>query len=598
MRRILPLVLALLMCLASIDALHAAPNMETKKLHKLFEVEWDYQMEQFPTVASMLGDRRWNDRWPDWSPEAINARQEHRRRALAMLESINRRRLSASDRLNFDLLKREIEIAIEEHGYRWYLVPLNQLEGVQTADDLGNSLRFESVKDYSDWIARLRALPVLIEQTIGLMREGIQARILQPRQVLERITEQIEKQIVADPARSPFYKPFTRISPDIPAADRDRLISEARTAIAGSVVPAFRRLRDFFAGSYLPASFDKVGIWQAPNGEALYEFLARKYTTTNLSAKEIHQIGLDEVKRIRSEMEAIIQRVGFKGTFAEFLTFLRTDQQFYYKTPDELLNAYRSLAKRVDPQLVKVFKTLPRLPYGVEPIPDHLAPDNTTAYYRQPAADGSRAGTYFVNLYKPETRPRYEMMALSLHEAVPGHHLQIALAMEQGGLPKFRRYGMNYTAFVEGWGLYAESLGEEMGLYDDPYAKFGQLTYEMWRAVRLVVDTGIHVFRWERQRAISFFLENAAKTELDVVNEIDRYISWPGQALAYKIGELKIKDLRSKANRLLGDRFDLRDFHDVVLGSGAIPLDILEARVNRWIQTARRQQRLTIEQSQ
>ena len=576
------LIVLLLPISLQMTARDSSANQATKALQALFDAEWDYTMEQNPTWASQLGDRRWNDRWEDTSLAAIEQRHGHASDVLARLKKIDRRKLSPKDQLNYDLFQKHYETATEEHAYHWYLAPLNQREGIQTADELADALRFETVKDYEDWIARLRSFPVYLDQTIALMREGIRERIVQPKIVMQRVPRQIDNQIVAAPEKSPFYKPFQNFAAPVPDADRKRLARAASEAIAADVIPAYRRLKDFFVGEYLPACFEQVGAWQLPNGDAMYAFFARKYTTTRLSPPQIHEIGLREVKRIRDEMQAVMDQVVFKGTRQEFFKFLRADSQFYYQSPEELLTAYRALTRWIDPNLVKIFRTLPRMPYGVEPIPDKIAPDTTTAYYRQPAADGSRAGTYFVNLYKPETRPKWEMMALSLHESVPGHHLQIALAYEQGELPKFRRFG-EYTAFVEGWGLYAESLGEDMGLYDDPYSKFGQLTYEMWRAVRLVVDTGMHAMRWDRQKAIDFFLDNAAKSELDVVNEVDRYIAWPGQALAYKIGELKIKELRARAKQALGDKFDLREFHDVVLKHGAVPLDILERNVEEWV---------------
>jgi len=555
-----------------------------KALSAFFEAEWDYEMQQNPTRASSLGDRRWNDRWPDRSLEAIRKDEQHTTDTLARLGKIDRARLSTADQLNYDLFKKDLEMEIEGFKFRAYLMPISQRGGLQTLDELGDRLRFETVKDYEDWIARLRSLPAFVEQEMALMREGAKAHVMWPKIVLSRIPAQIDKQIVAKPEDSPFFKPLKKFPDSIPNGDRERLTKSASDAIASGVLPSFQKLKKYFVEEYLPAAFDQVGVWQMPQGAEFYAYLARQHTTTTLTPQQIHEKGLSEVARIHAEMQAVMEKVGFKGTLPEFFTKLRTDPQFFYKTPEELLEAYRALAKRIDPNLVKVFKTLPRTPYGVTPIPDKIAPDTTTAYYNQPAADGSRAGLYFVNLYKPETRPKWEMMALSLHESVPGHHLQIALAQELGDIPKFRRYG-GYTAFVEGWGLYAESLGQDMGLYDDPYSRFGQLTYEMWRAVRLVVDTGMHHMKWDRQRAIDFFMANAPKAENDIVNEIDRYISMPGQALAYKIGELKIKELRDRARAALGERFDLREFHDAVLLSGAVPLDVLERNIDAWTAT-------------
>ncbi len=560
----------------------AQDTAASKALHDLFAREWEYDLQQNPTWASQLGDRRWDDRWSDLSMAAIEERHKHDLAVVAELTKINRSQLSPADQINYDLFKRDYETGIEEYKFRWFLVPLNQRGGIQTQNELADSLRFETVKHYEDWIARLNAFPTYMDQTIALMRAGMAARLLLPQVIMQRVPAQIDKQIVEKADDSLFYKPFKQFPAAIGATEQERLRAAARTAIGKNIVPSYRRFKKFFAEEYLPATYDQVGAWQLPQGDAMYAFFTRKFTTTKVTPREVHEKGLSEVKRIRAAMQEIMKQVGFKGTLQEFFTFLRTDQRFYYKSPEELFVAYQAISKKIDPHLVKVFRKLPRMPYGLEAIPEAVAPDTTTAYYRQPAADGSRAGTYFVNLYKPETRPKWEMMALSLHEAVPGHHLQIALAQEQGDIPNFRRYG-GYTAFVEGWGLYAESLGEDMGLYDDPYSRFGQLTYEMWRAVRLVVDTGIHQMRWTRKQAIDYFMENAAKAELDIINEIDRYIAWPGQALAYKTGELKIKELRERSRSELGSKFDLREFHDVVLGSGAVPLDMLERNVVEWI---------------
>jgi uncharacterized protein (DUF885 family) len=584
--RIFRAILVLCSCLALAGAGYAQKKADVKdaaaRMHALFKEEWETTLRENPEFASALGDRRYNDRWTDLSLASIERRHEHDLEVLKKIAGIPSESLSTADKLNYTLFQKQYEEAVEGFQFHRHLLALNHMGGIQTANELGDQLRFATVKDYEDWLTRLRTFPAYMEQTIALLRQGMAEGLVHSKIIMERVPTQIEKQIVNNPAQSLFFKPFKEFPETINAAERERLAAAAKQAVAEGVVPAFRKLLGFFTKEYLPKCPERAGAYLWPRGGEMYAFLVRSNTTTNLTPEQIHEMGQREVKRIRAEMEKVIAQTGFKGSFEDFLHFLRSDPQFYYKDPQELLNAYRALAKRLDPELIKLFGKLPRIPYGVEPIPDNIAPDTTTAYYRQPAADGSRAGTYFVNLYKPEVRPKYEMEALSIHEAVPGHHLQIALAMELGELPEFRRYG-GFTVFVEGWGLYAESLGGEMGLYKDPYSKFGQLTYEMWRAVRLVVDTGMHRMGWTRQQAIDFFKANAAKTEQDIVNEIDRYIADPGQALAYKIGELKIKELRARAVKELGEKFDVRAFHDAVLSSGAIPIDVLEANINEWI---------------
>jgi len=583
MPRPLP-TLALIAAIALSGLPAAAPAAEdpSVRLHQLFDSEWERGLREQPTRATYVGDHRYDDRWQDLSPAALESSHRQDVATLDAIDHIAPASLGEADRLNRDLFRRLVQGELAAYDYGARFTPLSQQSGLATAHELAELIGFRSAQDYENWIARLNGLGRLTDQTIALLREGVRRKQVQPRIIIERVPAQIAKQIVADPTASPFYSPFLKMPATIPAAEQERLRGAARAAIARTVVPAYTRLKDYVDRQYLPRCRDSVGVWDTPGGNAWYRNRVAWYTTTDLTPEEIHEIGLREVARIRGEMQKVIEQVGFKGSFEEFLQFLRTDPRFRYTDPQQLLQAYLAMAKSIDPLLPQYFGRLPRMPYGVRPIPEQIAPDTTTAYYQGPGIDGLRAGYFYVNLYKPEERPKYEIPVLTMHEAVPGHHLQIALAQELGTVPQFRR-DFEATAFVEGWGLYSESLGQEMGLYADPYDKFGQLTYEMWRAVRLVVDTGMHQRHWTRDQAIQFFKANAAKTELDIVNEVDRYIAWPGQALAYKIGELRIKALRREAEQKLGPRFDLRAFHDVVLGSGAVPLDVLEANVRRWI---------------
>jgi len=551
-------------------------------LHRLIEEHWSWYLDQNPETKSYLGDTSSADRWDDYSLAAHFERDARRGEFLEALTSIDGTALDSSDQLNHAMLTRRLNSARKRHELGLHLMTISMRGGPQQLYTVVEYTPFDSERDYRNWISRLQGIPAVLEQNRELLEEGILRERVQPRIVMERIPGQLDKVITQNPEDSPFYKPFKTMPADIPAQTVAQLQQAARSAIENRVTPAYVEFREFFISSYLPASRQKPGVGSLPGGEDIYRFLVEDFTTTTMTPEQIHETGKKEVARILMEMEAVKKTVGFEGDLHQFNNFLRTSPQFYYDTPEALLEGYLAIAKRIDPELVKQFGLLPRMPYGIKVIPKETAPDTTTAYYMQPAANGSRAGYYYVNLYKPEVRPKFEMEVLTVHEAVPGHHLQIALAQEIEGLPMFRKMG-SITAFVEGWALYSEQLGYQMGLYKDPYSRYGQLTYDMWRAVRLVVDTGIHYFGWSRQEAIDYFMANAGKTETDIINEIDRYIGWPGQALAYKVGQMKILELRDRARKAQGDKFDIRAFHDELLGAGAIPLDALEQRMDAWM---------------
>jgi uncharacterized protein (DUF885 family) len=563
----------------------AAPDPKASQaLHALFDADWERQLRENPIAARYFGDDRYNDRWPDASPAAIAASEQAVRDSRVKLLAIDREALSAADQLNYDIYLRLLDDNIAGFRFPTQYMPVTHQGGVHDiAEQMLQGLRFEKTKDYADWLARLRAYGNFMDQNIALMREGVRAGWTPPKAIMQRVPAQIAGQIVEAPEKSSYYAPFVTMSANVSAADQARLRADARAAIAEVVLPALKRFQTYFNDEYLPGCRDSVAADDLPDGKAYYDYLAHVYTTTDLSAEQIHAIGLTEVARIRAEMDKIRVEVGFKGDLPAFFAYLRNDPKFHYNDGATLLTAYRALAKRIDPELTRLFGTLPRAPYGVVPIPDALAPDTTTAYYNGGSADGRRAGNYYVNLYKPETRLIWEMLPLTLHESVPGHHLQISIANELPEQPMFRRQA-GFTAYVEGWALYAEQLGYDMNLYADPYDRMGQLSYEMWRAVRLVVDTGMHSEGMSRQQAIDYFMANAPKSEHDITNEIDRYLATPGQALAYKIGQMKISQLRAKAKARLGDRFDLRAFHDALLGGGALPLSVLEQRMDAWIE--------------
>jgi uncharacterized protein (DUF885 family) len=589
MRRIQVALLAPLLGFLTVDVAFAA-KAANGPLLKLFEQTWQEDLADDPIGATATGDTRYNHLLPNLSIEAIDARQKKNYTRLAALRKIKRDKLDKPDQLNYDLFERDIKNRIGEYQFKPWVFAVRPGEGPQMLAEVAEFAPFKTVKDYDNWVARINAAGPYIDQWIVQLQQAVTERNTQPRVIVNKVLEQMKGPLTADAEANPFYAPFKTIPDSIPAAEKTRLQAAAKAAIQTVAIPAYQRLDTFFRNVYLPGSRDTVGIYDIPGGEQYYRNRINHFTTVeNMDAARIHNLGLEEVKRIRAEMEKTLEGINFLGTLDQFLGFIRNDPRFFYKTPEELMAAYEKTARSIEPQLPKLFGRLPKTPFGIRAIPAATAPTTTTAYYQPPSLDGSRPGNYYVNLYKPETRPMWEVEALTAHESVPGHHLQISLAYELKGLPEFRR-NAGYTAFIEGWALYSEKLGYDLGLYKDDFSKFGQLNYDMWRAVRLVVDTGMHSFKWTRDQAIYYFKQNTGKSDLDISNEIDRYISWPGQALAYKIGQLRIQALRAEAEKALGDRFDVRAFHDQLLGMGALPLSVLETEMRSWIaaQSARR----------
>jgi uncharacterized protein (DUF885 family) len=561
---------------------------EADRLHRLFDFSWEYTMKESPEFATSVGYAGQNDRWSDISFEAIARRKETDTLDLELIKSINRVKLPESDVISYDLYRRNAEFSVEGDQFPFELLQINQMGGVQqNVAQVITSTTFKTTKDYEDLVARLNGVPALIEQTIALLQKGLDQKITPPQVTMRDVPQQVLNLIVKDSAESSMLDPFKEISSLVPAADQTRLRQAASDAFTKKVEPAYQKLHDFLVAKYLPGCRTTIGTNKLPNGDKIYAYTTRQQTTTELTPAQIHQIGLDEVKRIRGEMDKVIESTGFKGDFRAFTKYLLTDPKFYYTDAESLLSGYRDIAKRIDPKLVEFFGMLPRLPYGVRAVPAYAEKSQAGAYYEPGSLKAGRPGYFFANTYDLPGRPKWGMETLTLHEAVPGHHFQIAIAQETENLPEFRKTG-GYNAFTEGWALYAESLGYEMGFFKDPYQDFGHLGDEMLRAVRLVVDTGLHSMDWSREQAIKYFEENTGNPPHDIEVEVDRYIVWPSQALGYQIGQLKIRELRRYAEKELGQKFDLRVFHDEVLKNGALPMSVLETHLKEWIAKGKR----------
>jgi len=561
---------------------------DAQRLQKLFQIDWERGIRESPEFATDLGYPGFDDRWTDMSQAAIDERKQENQWPLDVLNSIHPDTLPVPDKLNYDLFRYNVEEAIADAKFPGEFMAVNQLGGVQQSiPQTVRDMPHGTVKQYENILSRLHAAPRLIDQNIALMKRGLAAGVTMPKIVLRNVPDQVLKVIPDDPMASALLKPFTDFPSAMGDADRARLKAEAIKAYREDLTPAYHQLHDFLVHDYIPNVREAIAWAALPCGANWYRLMVHSHTTTDMTPAEIHDLGLREVKRIHGEMENVAASSGFNGDYNAFLNFMRTDPRFYYTDPQSLLSGFRDIAKQIDPILPGFFHKLPRLTYGVRAIPDYAAESAPAAYYQGGSVAAGRPGWFCANTSNLASRPKWQMQVLTLHESVPGHHLQISLAQEIENVPEFRKYN-GYTAYTEGWALYCERLGEEMGFYKDPYAKFGELTFEMWRACRLVVDTGIHAQGWSRQQAIDYMMTNAGKDEHEATVEIDRYIASPGQALAYKIGQLKILALRDEAARTLGDKFDLRSFHDALLANGSLPLPVLQAQMNAWINTQKK----------
>ena len=568
----------LLACCASAAALAQG---DAARLHALFDEYWAWVKRDNPEFATFLGDDRYDDRLTDLSPQAFAQRKAYRRQLLERLKRFDARRLGGQDSVSLAVLKSQLARRVAVAAFPGERMALSQMDGPQLDFALlVKSTSFRTAADYERYLKRLRALPVQLRQIEALMREGLASQWTFPAAAIQRLPSQIDAWLDADVERNPAWRPFAAFPNAVARDEHLRLATEGREVIAADVVPAFRALAQFVETVYLPAARPQLGASSLPGGAGYYDALIADRTTTTMSARDIHALGLREVERIGAQMDAVMRKTGFTGTRREFYAFLHDSPQFYYTRPEELLVGYRDIAKRVDAQLPKLFAELPRLPYGVRAM-EAFEGDNAD-HYTDGSAQAGRAGFFEANVNNLRARPKYRMESVLLHETVPGHHLQIARAQELANLPEFRRHAF-FVAYQEGWALYAESLGGDLGLYTDPYANFGRLGDEMFRACRLVVDTGIHAFGWDRRRSIDYLLDNTGLSEAFATAEVDRYIVWPAQALGYKLGELKIKALRAKAETALGPRFDVRRFHNAVIDNGALPLDVLEQTIDSWI---------------